>query len=220
MLEANQEITMRSLLLASAAVLVISQAAIAQTPNTTNDTANQAQTNTGQQHMRSNIRNMLEKAGYKDIRVAPTSFAVRAKDSDGNPVFMSVSPDQFTEVTDVNGANGSTTGSANNPPTSERFVSVPNSDELSSKVVGLDIYNDSKQDIGQIKDISMNQGGRAQAYIVSVGGFLGMGEHYVAVNPSAVKVSYNDSDKKWHAAMNATADQLKAAPEYKYSNAR
>jgi|HubBroStandDraft_1064217.scaffolds.fasta_scaffold349970_1 hypothetical protein len=212
---------MRSLLLASAAVLIISQAALAQTPSTTNDTANQAQTNTGQQHMRSNIRNMLEKAGYKDIRVAPTSFAVRAKDSDGNPVFMSVSPDQFTEVTDVNGANGSTTGSANNPGgASERFVSVPNGDELSSKVVGLDIYNDSKQDIGQIKDIAMNQGGRAQAYIVSVGGFLGMGEHYVAVNPSAVKVSYNDSDKKWHAAMNATADQLKAAPEFKYSTAR
>jgi len=201
---------MRSLLLASAAVLIISQAALAQTPSTTNDTANQAQTNTGQQHMRSNIRNMLEKAGYKDIRVAPTSFAVRAKDSDGNPVFMSVSPDQFTEVTDVNGANGSTTGSANNPGASERFVSVPNGDELSSKVVGLDIYNDSKQDIGQIKDIAMNQGGRAQAYIVSVGGFLGMGEHYVAVNPSAVKVSYNDSDKKWHAAMNATA--VSAAP--------
>jgi hypothetical protein len=211
---------MRSLLLASAAVLIISQAALAQTPSTTNDTANQAQTNTGQQHMRSNIRNMLEKAGYKDIRVAPTSFAVRAKDSDGNPVFMSVSPDQFTEVTDVNGANGSTTGSANNPGASERFVSVPNGDELSSKVVGLDIYNDSKQDIGQIKDIAMNQSGRAQAYIVSVGGFLGMGEHYVAVNPSAVKVSYNDSDKKWHAAMNATADQLKAAPEFKYGNAR
>src|SRR5580658_3945212 len=126
---------MRSLLLASAAVLIISQAALAQTPSTTNDTANQAQTNTGQQHMRSNIRNMLEKAGYKDIRVAPTSFAVRAKDSDGNPVFMSVSPDQFTEVTDVNGANGSTTGSANNPGgASERFVSVPNGDELSSKV--------------------------------------------------------------------------------------
>ena len=55
------------------------------------------------------------------------------------------------------------------------------------------------------------------AYIVSVGGFLGMGEHYVAVNPSAVKVTYGDSDKKWHASMNANADQLKNAPEFKYT---
>jgi hypothetical protein len=68
-----------------------------------------------------------------------------------------------------------------------------------------------------IKDIAIGQSGRSQAYIVSVGGFLGMGEHYVAINPSAVKVSYNNSDKKWHASMNASADQLKAAPEFKYS---
>ena len=52
----------------------------------------------------------------------------------------------------------------------------------------------------------------AEAYIVSVGGFLGMGEHYVAVNPADIKVSYNGADKKWHATMNATADQLKSAP--------
>jgi sporulation protein YlmC with PRC-barrel domain len=97
------------------------------------------------------------------------------------------------------------------------FVSVANSDELSSKLIGLDIYNSSKQDIGQIKDIAMSPRGRAEAYIVSVGGFLGMGEHYVAINPSAITVTYNDSDKKWHAAMDATANQLKAAPEFKYS---
>jgi hypothetical protein len=30
----------------------------------------------------------------------------------------------------------------------------------------------------------MNQHGRAQAYIVSVGGFLGMADRYVAINPS------------------------------------
>jgi hypothetical protein len=63
----------------------------------------------------------------------------------------------------------------------------------------------------------MGQNGRSQAYIVSVGGFLGLGEHYVAVSPSAVKVSYNSTDKKWHASMNASADQLKAAPEFKYA---
>jgi hypothetical protein len=39
----------------------------------------------------------------------------------------------------------------------------------------------------------------------------------VAVNPAAVKVSYDSSSKKWHASMNASADQLKAAPEFKYA---
>jgi hypothetical protein len=204
---------MRTILLAGAALLVLSQASMAQTPNNSqNDTANQS---TASQHMRSSLKNMLDKAGYKDIRVAPTSFVVHAKDADGNPVIMSVSPDSFTEVTGMN--DGATTGSAGNGNAGNAFVSVPNNDELSSKVVGLDIYNTSNQDIGQIKDIAMGQNGRSQAYIVSVGGFLGMGEHYVAVSPSAVKVSYNGSGKKWHASMNASADQLKAAPEFKYA---
>ena len=51
---------------------------------------------------------------------------------------------------------------------------------------------------------------------VSVGGFLGMGDHYVVVRPSAI--SLKAKDNKWHATMNVNADQLKAAPEYKYSN--
>jgi sporulation protein YlmC with PRC-barrel domain len=208
---------MRAFLLASAALLVLSPATMAQTANNSqNDNASRTATH---QNMRANLRNMLEKSGYTDIRVAPSSFVVRARDTDGNPVIMSVSPDSFAEVTDLNNNAPSTTGStaSGNPPTPGTFVSIPNNDELSSAVIGLDIYNNANQDIGQIKDIALNPNGRSQAYIVSVGGFLEMGEHYVAVNPSDVKVSYNSSDKKWHASMNASTDQLKAAPEFKYT---
>ena len=52
---------------------------------------------------------------------------------------------------------------------------------FSSQVVGLDVYNDDRQYVGQIEDIAMNQDGQTQAYVLSVGGMLGMGEHYVAV---------------------------------------
>jgi sporulation protein YlmC with PRC-barrel domain len=110
--------------------------------------------------------------------------------------------------------NTTTTGNANSSGT---YMSVPENNDLSSNVVGLDIYNDDNKDIGTIKDIAMNPEGRTTAYIVSVGGFLGMGDRYIAVNPSAVKVTYSDTDKKWHAKMNATVDQLKAAPEFKYT---
>ena len=214
---------MRTILRASVAVLALSQVASAQNANNNQppNTATQSATtqSASKQHLASDLKNMLQKAGYTDIRVAPSSFMVRAKDTDGNPVVMSVSPDSFTELTTVGAADSSTTGAINSNSStgSGRFVAVSNNDELSSKVVGLDIYNDKNQDIGQIKDIALNQNGQTQAYVLSVGGFLGMGEHYVAVNPSAVKVTYNDSDKKWHASMNATTDQLKAAPEFKYS---
>jgi len=219
---------MRSILLASAALLMLGPAAMAQSPNSAlrpnqpqGQNSQSQKSNSGiaePQQMRADLRNALEKAGYKDIRVAPSSFMVHAKDSDGNPVLMSVSPDSFTEVAEVGGeANSNTTGAVNGNGSGATFVAVPQADELSSKVVGLDIYNTDNKDIGQIKDIALNPNGRSQAYIVSVGGFLGMGEHYIAVNSSAVKVTYNDQDKKWHATMNATVDQLKSAPEFKYA---
>ena len=95
------------------------------------------------------------------------------------------------------------------------FTYVPAQDELSSNVIGLEVYNEDKKNIGTIKDIALDANG-LNGYIVGVGGFLGMGDHYVVVRPSAI--SFNAKDNKWHATMNANADQLKAAPEYKYSS--
>ena len=168
--------------------------------------------------IRTQLQSMLQNQGFSDVRVMPSSFLVRAKDKDGNPVLMSVSPDSITEVAEVGSQRADADANTNSSSNSSagQFVAIPHTDELSSNVVGLDVYNNDDKNIGQIKDVAWNQRGHAQAYIVSVGGFLGVGTHYVAVNPQDVKISYNDSDKKWHAAMNATADQLKAAPEFKY----
>jgi sporulation protein YlmC with PRC-barrel domain len=205
---------MRTFLMATTAVVALSSAAWAASDNAANNTNNQSNL-----RVRQELTQMLQKSGYTDIRVAPTSFMVRAKDQDGNPVMMSISPDHFTELTAMNDEDRSGTNKTSNTVgsnnSSDRYVTVPSNDDLSSKLVGLDVYNKDNKDIGTIKDIALNSNGRASAYIVSVGGFLGMGEHYVAVNPEAVNVSYKDN--KWHADMNATADQLKAAPEFKYS---
>ena len=97
------------------------------------------------------------------------------------------------------------------------FIAITDSGILSSQVVGLEVYNDKGQDIGQIEDIAMNNQGQTQAYILSVGSLLGMDERYVAVAPSVVKVGYSTTDKAWHASIEATLDQLKAAPQYPYS---
>ena len=65
------------------------------------------------------------------------------------------------------------------------FTHVPAEDELSSDVVGLDVYNKEKQNIGTIKDIALDASG-LKGYVVGVGGFLGMGDYYVVVRPSAI----------------------------------
>ena len=83
--------------------------------------------------------------------------------------------------------------------------------------VGLDIYNGQNNKIGKIQDIAFDSSKQLTGYILSVGGFLGMGTHYVVVNPSSLNVSYDAQNKVWRASMNATKAELKAAPEFKYS---
>lgn len=103
------------------------------------------------------------------------------------------------------------------PKNGPSFVTVQNTDMLSSNVVGLDIYNQQNNSIGKIQDIAFDASKQITGYILSVGGFLGMGTHYVAVDPNAVMVQYDAANKTWRATMNATKDQLKSAPEFKYS---
>ena len=93
----------------------------------------------------------------------------------------------------------------------EMFVSPKPTDVLSYNLVGLEIKNGANEDVGEIKDLVFSQDTLA-GYVVSVGGILGLGEHYVMVSPQAVKINYDENDKKWTASM----DQLKAAPEFKY----
>ena len=104
----------------------------------------------------------------------------------------------------------------NVPSQGPNFISVPNTAMLTSNIVGLDIYNSQNNDIGKIQDVVVDSGNTIQGYILSVGGFLGMGTHYVAVNPASVSITYDTNGKTWRAAMNATKDQLKNAPEFQY----
>lgn len=90
---------MRAILLATTAAIALSSAAWAASDDGANST------NQNNTKVRQDLTQMLQKSGYTDIRIAPSSFMVRAKDQDGNPVVMSISPDHFAEMTTVNETN-------------------------------------------------------------------------------------------------------------------
>jgi len=129
-----------------------------------------------------------------------------------------------------------------------------------SKLVGVDVYNDANEKIGDISEIILDKSGKVANVIIGVGGFLGMGEHYVAIGydklkwvnepvrsastttdrPAAPATSVDSNARtatdggaktttgvatgsarstNWHpdhVVYNATKDQLKAMPEFKY----
>ena len=127
-----------------------------------------------------------------------------------------------------------------------------------SKLVGLSVYNDNNESVGSINDLLMDKSGGIKAVVIGVGGFLGVGEHLVAIPFEKVKfvnepIVYSgvaggpspagnrpatstttgaagtntapaaatpSKPNPWypdHAVFNATKDELKAMPEFKYS---
>jgi hypothetical protein len=56
-----------------------------------------------------------------------------------------------------------------------------------SKVVGLSVYNDNNESIGSINELLMDKSGSIKAVVIGVGGFLGVGEHLVAMPLDKVK---------------------------------
>ena len=50
-----------------------------------------------------------------------------------------------------------------------------------SKLAGVKVYNDANETIGDINDVILDRSGKVTNVILGVGGFLGLGEHYVAV---------------------------------------
>jgi sporulation protein YlmC with PRC-barrel domain len=82
------------------------------------------------------------------------------------------------------------------------------------KLIGRNVKNAEGETIGEIKSIYLNKDGKVDSVMVSVGGFLGVGDREVRIAWSDLKIA--DNGEK--VTVNMTKDQLKAKPEYKYKN--
>ena len=89
-------------------------------------------------------------------------------------------------------------------------------DEMrASKLLGTKVVNTANETIGEINEIVLGKDGKVAAVIIGVGGFLGMGEHEVAVNFDSVRTT-RDQNNGLMVTMNATKDVLKQAPQWRW----
>ena len=80
---------------------------------------------------------------------------------------------------------------------------------LASNIIGKKVYNGSDATaapIGSVDDVLINKSGTVESIIVSVGGFLGIGEKDVAVPYNTVKWGYKNGDR-W-IVINASSEVL------------
>jgi sporulation protein YlmC with PRC-barrel domain len=87
-----------------------------------------------------------------------------------------------------------------------------------SELIGIDVRNAQNESIGQVKDLILDMRGEVQALVVSVGGFLGLGDRHVAVGWKQLQLDRQKGGLAARLAM--SREQLKALPEYKLQQKR
>ena len=95
------------------------------------------------------------------------------------------------------------------------FIHQQTSDQfLASKFKGTDVVGADDVKIGDVSDILFDKDQKILAYVVGVGGFLGIGSKDVAIAPASFQpVAGKDAtDTKLRLSM--TKDELKAAPAF------
>jgi hypothetical protein len=107
------------------------------------------------------------------------------------------------------------TKAAPNPSGKANFVTKQTSDQhLASKFTGTDVIGADDAKIGDVSDVLFDKDHKVIAFIVGVGGFLGIGAKDVAVDPASFSAvpGKDASDTKLRLSM--TKDELKAAPAF------
>ena len=90
-------------------------------------------------------------------------------------------------------ASGSAAPSA--AASSGKFLSEEKPNQWrASKLVGVDVYGPNKEKVGDINEVLIDRNGKAEAIVIGVGGFLGIGEKDVAVPFDQVRWSDNPND--------------------------
>jgi sporulation protein YlmC with PRC-barrel domain len=59
-----------------------------------------------------------------------------------------------------------------------------------SKLIGLNVYNNDNEKIGGITELIVDRSGKLDAVVIGAGGFLGLGEHDVAIPYSQISWTY------------------------------
>ena len=86
---------------------------------------------------------------------------------------------------------------------------------LASNFKGTDVMGSGNKKIGDVSDILFDKDGKIEAYVISIGGFLGMGAKEVALPPSAFQVEQGKKGESPKLRLSMTQKQLKEAQNFK-----
>ncbi|HCQ59368.1 MAG TPA: hypothetical protein DIU10_15915 [Sulfitobacter sp.] len=85
---------------------------------------------------------------------------------------------------------------------------------LADDLIGSNVYSDAGEKIGDVDDLIVNLDGTVEGVVIGVGGFLGMGEKWVAVKMDSLS-TMTDESGTLRLVSSATKTDLEAAEAFK-----
>ncbi len=147
-----------------------------------------------------------------------------------------------SKTTDTTAPSTDQNATTTAPSTSTATTEVPKAageEHLASDIIGSTVYSPSGDNIGDVNDMVVQSGGQVPIVVIGVGGFLGMGEKNVGIEMSRLRFEKapvatttstdtsstststattpppsTSSSSNWRIVLDATADELKAMPDF------
>jgi sporulation protein YlmC with PRC-barrel domain len=120
-----------------------------------------------------------------------------------NPTAPTAMPAQSSAISNTQTTDGS------------RVVTSQRSNQwLASKFSGTDVIGTDDKKIGDVTDVLFDQTGKVDAFVISVGGFLGVGAKDVALAPSAFQVIPNSDGSSYKLKLAMSKDELTQAQNF------
>jgi hypothetical protein len=100
------------------------------------------------------------------------------------------------------------------PPADMKFIEVQEEAQFlaDDEVIGKDVVNIMDEEVGEIADLVMDQDQKLVGVVLSVGGFLGLGEKWVAVPVDTIQ--FPTADQPARLLVEVTKEQLENAPDF------
>ncbi|WP_299862581.1 PRC-barrel domain-containing protein [uncultured Roseobacter sp.] len=165
--------------------------------------------------------------GEKDVAVDMNSIKIVNESDDPGDFFLVVKTNKealtdapaYERQDDVAMANDTVTSADRPmlaPPAVEREgYEVATPDQLTTEdLTGARLYGAKDEDIGEIDQLIVDDNGKLQQAVLDIGGFLGIGEHRIAVAMDELKILRPAEGGDVRVYIDATKENLESQPEY------
>jgi hypothetical protein len=147
--------------------------------------------------------------------IRPLFFGIASLAIAASPVLAQQSPDQ-PKPPAATTSSPDPEGVPKNPDLTVATVKLQGGSRI-SKLIGSAVYNDQNEKVGSLDELILKDGNRIAIAVVSVGGFLGMGNKLVAVPYDQLHLEA-DKDQTTKITMpGASKEALNAMPTFTYS---